>query len=203
MTPPGGGYDPIVDAVARSGPLPIAIASAATPWGPAVVAAGFDAVHAIALLADESVVVRSVGRRTARPVVALARAPEEVAGVLRATLDDVDRYVADGPAFDGWRAPVGLVGVSDWDRRVLAAVARIPIGTTASYGLVARSAGSPRAARAAGGAVGRNPVGLAIPCHRVIAGDGTIGGYGGSWSDDRAALVELKRRLLEHEGVLV
>ncbi len=180
---------------------PIAIATTASPWGPAVVAAGAEAIHAVALRADESTVARSVGRRTGRPVVALASAPAAVVAALRAALDDLDAYVADGPAFAGWRAPVALVGMSDWDRRVLSSVARIPIGTTASYGAVARAAGSPGAARAAGGAVGRNPVGLVVPCHRVIAGDGTLGGYGGSWSDERAALVELKRMLLAHEGV--
>jgi methylated-DNA-[protein]-cysteine S-methyltransferase len=61
--------------------------------------------------------------------------------------------------------------------------------------------GTPGAARAVGGAVGRNPVGLAIPCHRVIAGDGTLGGYGGGWWGGRAAGLELKRELLAREGV--
>lgn len=180
---------------------PIAIATTATPWGPAVVAAGADAIHAIALRADDEAVARSVGRRTRRPVVTPVSAPGEVVVALRAALDDLDRYVADGPSFDGWRGPVALLGISEWDRRVLSAVGRIPIGTTASYGSVARAAASAGAARAAGGAVGRNPVGLVVPCHRVIAGDGSIGGYGGSWSDDRAALIELKRLLLAHEGV--
>ena len=91
--------------------------------------------------------------------------------------------------------------MSDWDRRVLEGVRTIPRGATASYGEVARRIGKPGAARAVGGAVGRNPIGLLIPCHRVIAGDGTLGGYGGSWFGSREELLGLKERLLELEGV--
>ena len=77
----------------------------------------------------------------------------------------------------------------------------IPRGATASYGEIARRIGRPGAARAVGGAVGRNPIGLLIPCHRVIAGDGTLGGYGGSWFGSHEELLGLKERLLELEGV--
>jgi methylated-DNA-[protein]-cysteine S-methyltransferase len=70
-----------------------------------------------------------------------------------------------------------------------------------SYGRVARRIGRAGAARAVGGAVGRNPIGLLIPCHRVIAGDGSLGGYGGAWFGTREALLEVKRTLLELEGV--
>ncbi len=79
----------------------------------------------------------------------------------------------------------------------------LPPGATASYGDVARMIGKPGAARAVGGAVGRNPIGLAIPCHRVIAGDGTLGGYGGGWWGGRQAGLELKRELLAREGVSI
>jgi methylated-DNA-[protein]-cysteine S-methyltransferase len=74
-------------------------------------------------------------------------------------------------------------------------------GEVTSYGRVARAIGRPGAARAAGGAIGRNPIGLAIPCHRVIAGDGTIGGYGGEWFGSRETLLEIKRELLAREGI--
>jgi methylated-DNA-[protein]-cysteine S-methyltransferase len=96
-----------------------------------------------------------------------------------------------------------LSGVSDWDRRILGGVRSIPFGSVTSYGRLAGLAGSRGAARAAGGAVRRNPIGLLIPCHRVIAGDGSIGGYGGSWFADREELLALKRALLAHEGVTV
>jgi methylated-DNA-[protein]-cysteine S-methyltransferase len=92
---------------------------------------------------------------------------------------------------------------SDWDRRILAAVGTIGHGETLSYGGVAARAGMPRAARAAGGAIGRNPIAIVIPCHRVIASDGTLGGYGGSWFGDREELLRLKRSLLAIEGVRI
>jgi O-6-methylguanine DNA methyltransferase len=73
--------------------------------------------------------------------------------------------------------------------------------STASYGEVARMIGRAGAARAVGAAVGRNPLGLVIPCHRVIAGDGSLGGYGGGWWGGRQSGLELKRDLLGREGV--
>ena len=79
----------------------------------------------------------------------------------------------------------------------------IPWGTTASYGEIARRVGAPRAARAVGGAVGRNPVSLLIPCHRVIASDGTIGGYGGDGWGSRDERLAMKRDLLRREWVTV
>jgi methylated-DNA-[protein]-cysteine S-methyltransferase len=99
--------------------------------------------------------------------------------------------------------PVDLVGRPVWDRDVLTAVASVPWGTTVSYGEIARRVGAPRAARAVGGAVGRNPIGLLIPCHRVIAADGTIGGYGGDAWGGREEQLALKRELLLREGVTV
>ena len=90
-----------------------------------------------------------------------------------------------------------------WDRRVLETVATIPWGTTASYGDVARRVGAPRAARAVGGAVGRNPISLLVPCHRVIAADGTIGGYGSDGWGSREDRLARKRALLLREGVTV
>lgn len=187
----------------------IAILSVATPWGPAAVAAGLDGVHGAGLLTTEQQLASSVARRVGRAVVTADEAPRPVARIVRRVADDLERYVEQstaasgslGTAFAGWTVPIRLEGVSDWDRRVLGAVRRIPWGSTMSYGQVARAAGSPGAARAAGGAVGRNPIGLIVPCHRVIAGDGSIGGYGGSWPGERDALVALKRALLGHEGI--
>ena len=69
----------------------------------------------------------------------------------------------------------------------------IPYGRVRSYGWVARKVGKPRAARAIGGACGANPVPLLVPCHRVIAGDGSLGGFSGS--------LGVKKRLLKLEGI--
>jgi methylated-DNA-[protein]-cysteine S-methyltransferase len=123
----------------------------------------------------------------------------------RAHLATLEREVAEHLAGtrEAFSLPVVLEGVGNWDRRVLEGVRAIPRGATASYGEIARRIGSPGAARAVGGAVGRNPVGLLIPCHRVIAGDGTLGGYGGSWFGSREELLALKRALLAVEDVAV
>jgi len=97
--------------------------------------------------------------------------------------------------------PIDLADRPAWDRAVLAAVAEIPWGEVTSYGGVARQIDRPGAARAVGGAVGRSPIGIVVPCHRVIAGDGTLGGYGGDWYGSRERLLELKQELLAMEGV--
>ena len=74
----------------------------------------------------------------------------------------------------------------------LRALTHVPYGETVSYGRLAAMAGSPRGARAAGNAVHRNPLPILIPCHRVILGDGRLGGFGGElW---------IKRKLLQLEN---
>jgi methylated-DNA-[protein]-cysteine S-methyltransferase len=87
--------------------------------------------------------------------------------------------------------PVDLKGVKGFGRRVLGAARTIPPGTTITYGELARRAGSPRASRAAGQVMARNPVPLAIPCHRVVAVSGP-GGYAGG--------LAMKARLLALES---
>jgi len=78
--------------------------------------------------------------------------------------------------------------------RVLDELSQVPFGQAITYSEAALRAGSPRAHRAAGNALGSNPIPLVIPCHRVVRSGGAIGGYGGG--------PELKRRLLLHEGWL-
>ena len=111
--------------------------------------------------------------------------------------------VLDGEDVGLEAIPVDIADRPAWDRLVLDAVRAIPRGHTAGYGEVARRIGRPGAARAVGGAVGRNPVGLLVPCHRVIAGDGTLGGYGAAAWGGREAALDLKRELLALEGVEV
>ena len=79
-------------------------------------------------------------------------------------------------------------------KRVLESTARIPYGAVSSYREVATEAGSPRAVRAAGNALGANPIPIVVPCHRVLRTGGALGGYGGG--------PERKRALLELEGAL-
>lgn len=179
----------------------VSVAALTSPFGPIHLAVTEDAVVGLELLATREGFARALGRRVPMPVVAGRDAPAPVRRMLDQAIASIERYLGGDPG--GLDLPVEIVGRSAWDVRVLDAVRRVPWGAVTSYGHVARQAGSPGAARAAGGAVGRNPVGLLVPCHRVIAGDGTLGGYGGSWSDDRDALLGLKRDLLAHEGILL
>ncbi len=77
---------------------------------------------------------------------------------------------------------------------MLRATADVPFGQITTYGSMARAAGSPRAARAAGNALGSNPIPIVVPCHRVLHADGTLGGYSGG--------LDRKRILLALEGSL-
>lgn len=108
---------------------------------------------------------------------AAARFRAYLAGDLRA-LDDVPLETGGTP----------------FQRRVWTALREIPPGTTTSYGALARAIGRPTAFRAVAAANGQNPISIVIPCHRVIAADGTLGGYGGG--------LERKRTLLTLEGAL-
>jgi methylated-DNA-[protein]-cysteine S-methyltransferase len=90
--------------------------------------------------------------------------------------------------------PVDLSLVSPFTQHVLRATARIPYGEVRPYAWVAREIGRPRAARAVGGSLHINPAAPIIPCHRVIASDNTLGGYGGG--------LEMKKWLLRLEGYL-
>jgi methylated-DNA-[protein]-cysteine S-methyltransferase len=86
-----------------------------------------------------------------------------------------------------WRLTGGFV------REVLTETSRIPFGETRTYAEVAAAAGRPQAFRAAGSALGANPIPVVVPCHRVLRKGGALGGYGGGLS--------VKRKLLEIEGV--
>jgi len=78
-----------------------------------------------------------------------------------------------------------------FERRIWRAISAIPFGETRSYKQIAAAAGNPAGARAAGGACGKNPVPIIIPCHRVIASSGRLGGFSGG--------LDIKRALLELE----
>jgi methylated-DNA-[protein]-cysteine S-methyltransferase len=180
---------------------PLALAVLSSALGPMHVAAGSDGIHGLELRTTPEAFAVSVARRTGRLTQRIADADAATRALVgRLEVELTAHLAGSGKAFT---VPVVLDGVGDWDRRVLEGVRTIPHGATASYGEVARRIGSPGAARAVGGAVGRNPVGLLIPCHRVIAGDGSLGGYGGSWFGSREELLVLKRALLAVEGVVV
>ena len=87
-----------------------------------------------------------------------------------------------------------LSGGTPFQQAVWAALCGIPPGATAPYAAIAQAAGSPAAVRAAGAAIGRNPVSLIVPCHRVLGRDGSLTGYAGG--------LQRKQALLRHEGAL-
>ncbi|TAL72628.1 MAG: methylated-DNA--[protein]-cysteine S-methyltransferase [Burkholderiaceae bacterium] len=94
-------------------------------------------------------------------------------------------------AFD---LPLDLHGGTAFQQSVWQALLRIPRGTTTSYGALSSGIGKPAAVRAVGAAVGRNPIGVIVPCHRVIGSDGSLTGYAGGL-DRKAALLELEAAL--------
>lgn len=171
------------------------------PWGLVRVAATDAGVVAVETLSPADAFAARLARRGLGP---LAAAEDARAGRAR----DLALLVAgligrhlQGERTDLAAVPVDLRDRPAWDRLVLDAVRAIPFGETASYGEVARRIGRPGAARAVGGAVGRNPVGILVPCHRVIAGDGSLGGYGVAAYGGREAALDVKRALLALEGV--
>ena len=111
--------------------------------------------------------------------------------VLRQAQAQLGEYFAGTRnAFD---LPLDLQGGTAFQRSVWDALLAIPRGGTTSYGTLSRSIGQPAAVRAVGAAVGRNPLSIVVPCHRVVGADGSLTGYAGG--------LERKTALLRLEGV--
>lgn len=118
-------------------------------------------------------------------------APQEAAQTFIAqAIAELERYWRGGPhgRFEVRLAPQG----TPFQQAVWRALRDIPAGHTTTYAAVAAHAGSPSAVRAAGAAIGRNPLSIIVPCHRVIGRDGSLTGYAGG--------LERKRALLQMEG---
>ncbi len=145
----------------------------------------FDAPFALLQLEHDGHTLHRLNFRSADSV---ADATVPVPGWLDAPL----RAYFDGQLDALDHIPVTLAGTA-FQHRVWDGLRRIPAGEAWSYARLARETGNDRACRAVGSANGRNPVALVVPCHRVIAADGTIGGYSSG--------MENKRWLLRHEGV--
>ena len=138
--------------------------------------------------------VRGVSRvrigRAGRPATAAARRLAEQAR------EEIHDYLRGQRAF--FRVPVDLASVPDFQRRVLEAARLIPFGEARPYAWIAARIGHPRAVRAVGTALGRNPVPLILPCHRVWRSDGSLGGYiFGAAVKDRLAALERATPVLE------
>lgn len=98
----------------------------------------------------------------------------------------------DGEPVD-FPVPVDLSAMTPFTRRVLEETRKVPYGKVAHYGSIAARLGVPAGARAVGQALGRNPIPLVIPCHRIVAADGSLGGF--------SMGLDIKARLLSIEGV--
>jgi methylated-DNA-[protein]-cysteine S-methyltransferase len=147
---------------------------------------------------------------TKRGLVRVAFPEESVESVLERLARGISPRIVEAPAsldavkreldeyFSGRRQafeiPLDWSLIGPFGRRVLSATAEIPYGGHLSYAEVAAEAGSPRGSRAAGNALGSNPIPIIIPCHRVLRSGGALGGYGGG--------LDRKRYLLELEGAL-
>jgi O-6-methylguanine DNA methyltransferase len=162
-----------------------------SPVGPLFLAASQNGLVALEFDA------RLPGQQTIRPNPRDLRAEttgirfEESASALRPYARELEEY------FSGRRRQftfaLDLRG-TDFQRACWQALVAIPYGETRSYGDIARAVGRPQGFRAVGMANNRNPVAIVVPCHRVIASDGSLCGYGGG--------LDVKRKLLELEGAL-
>ena len=170
------------------GLLDVAYASVDSPLGPLLVAATPEGLVRVSYtqFRGEDETLEELARRVSPRVL---EAPAKLDRVRR----ELDEY------FDGRRQDFDLA--IDWShlagftREVLRATAQIPFGDVSTYAGVAEAAGSPRAVRAAGNALGANPMPVVVPCHRVLRTGGKLGGYTGG--------LERKEFLLRLEGKLL
>jgi methylated-DNA-[protein]-cysteine S-methyltransferase len=177
---------PALDAAAAAaGLLDVAYAITESPVGRLLLASTPQGLVRLAYLegSDEEAVLEDLVDRISPRVLA---APRQLDQPRR----ELDEYFSGRR--QGFDAPLDWRLIQGFARRVLGATARIPFGAFSSYKEVAAEAGSPRAFRAAGNALGSNPLPIVIPCHRVLHADGGLGGYTGG--------LERKLVLLDVEG---
>lgn len=171
---------------ARSGLLDAGYDVVESPIGPLLVAATSAGLLRISFDPEPERELERIARQAGRRVL---RAPRQV--------DEVRRQL--GEYFEGDRRAfeleLDLRGTSVFTASVLAELYRVPFGETATYGALAARAGRPRAARAVGMVMNRNPIPIVLPCHRVVGSDGSLTGYAGG--------LERKAALLRLEGLLL
>jgi methylated-DNA-[protein]-cysteine S-methyltransferase len=174
------------DAAARSGLLDAGYDVVESPLGPLLVAATDHGLLRIYFDADPPEQLELLARAAGARVL---RAPRSVDDARR----ELDEY------FSGRRRSfdlsIDLRGAAPFTAEVLDQLARVPYGQTATYGELASRVGHPRAARAVGTVMNRNPVPIVLPCHRVVGASGSLVGYGGG--------LERKEQLLRLEGALL
>ncbi len=170
-------------AAAAAGLLDAAYDVVESPLGPLLLAATDRGLCRIAFAGEGGVdaLAALVGRR-------VMRVPRRLDAARR----QLDEYFAGRRR--EFELPVDFSFLSPFQRLVLGQLARVPYGRVETYGGLAARIGRPRAARAVGGALHRNPIAIVLPCHRVVGADGALVGY--------AAGLARKRALLELEGAL-
>jgi methylated-DNA-[protein]-cysteine S-methyltransferase len=174
------------DAAARESLLDVAYDLVDTPVGTLLVAATERGVCRIAYDPDPEAELERLGRAFG---VRVLRSPRPIDPVRR----ELDEYFAGRrQRFD---LDVDVALLADFNRRVLRELARVPYGEVVTYGELAARAARPRAARAVGTVMNRNPLPIVLPCHRVIGANGKLVGYGGG--------LARKEALLRLEGALL
>ncbi|MGZ4274148.1 MAG: methylated-DNA--[protein]-cysteine S-methyltransferase, partial [Solirubrobacteraceae bacterium] len=171
----------IVDTVAAAGLLDVAYARLDSPVGTLVLARTPQGLARLAYVDDgqEDAVLQDIAARLSPRMLS---APAQLDEPRR----ELDEYFAGRRhAFD---LALDLRLLSDFTRRVLTATAAIPYGEVSTYREVAAAAGSPRGFRAAGNALGSNPLPIVLPCHRVLHSGGGLGGYTGGLERKRTLL---------------
>ncbi|MGW2636082.1 methylated-DNA--[protein]-cysteine S-methyltransferase [Streptomyces sp. NPDC001348] len=161
-----------------------------TDIGPLLLVATGEGLVNVVFHASDAVRDRALERLAGR----LGTEPVEAPGspLLAEAIRQVRAYFA-GERHD-FELPLDWALTSGFNRQVLRELAAVPYGTVVGYGDLAGRVGQPGAAQAVGAAMGANPLPVVVPCHRVVASDGGIGGFGGG--------LETKRKLLALEGVL-
>jgi methylated-DNA-[protein]-cysteine S-methyltransferase len=168
-------------AAAAAGLLDVAYAKLDSPVGTLLLAATPAGLVRIAYIDgdQEDAVLQDIASRVSPRVLS---APRKLDGPRR----ELDEYF--GGRRHAFELALDWQLMTDFGRRVLEATAAIPYGSVSTYGEVATFAGSPRGSRAAGNALGANPLPIVLPCHRVLRSGGNLGGYTGGLSRKRTLL---------------
>jgi len=138
-------------------------------------------VGLLTLIADDEALV-GLRMEAQAPSAKLAAAAPKPSPILKAAQKQLGEYFAGKRT--SFELPLALEG-TDFQRTVWAALRQIPFGETRSYGELARAIGQPKASRAVGAANRVNPIGIIVPCHRVIGADGSLTGYAGGKANKR------------------
>jgi methylated-DNA-[protein]-cysteine S-methyltransferase len=185
---PAGAASALAERASAEGLLDVAYATVDSPLGPLMVAGTPNGLVRLSYseFRDDEAVLSDLARRVSPRVL---EAPARVDRVRR----ELDEY------FEGQRTkfelPIDWTLTRGFTTEVLRATAAVGFGHTTTYSEVARTAGSPRAVRAAGNSLGSNPMPIVVPCHRVLRTGGGLGGYTGG--------LERKEFLLRLEGAII